>query len=200
MDERQRLLLATHNAHKTQEIRDLMASEGLPYEVVSLHDLGDDREIEETGETLQDNSLLKAREGYRRHGISTFADDTGLEVAALGGRPGVYTARYAGPACVPADNIRKLLQEMTGVTDRRAVFKTVISLILDGREYLFTGEAEGEITTEVHGEGGFGYDPVFLPLGSDRTFAEMSEEEKNKISHRGRATAALIAFLKQHRG
>lgn len=200
MDERQRLLLATHNAHKTQEIRDLMASEGLPYEVVSLHDLGDDREIEETGETLQDNSLLKAREGYRRHGISTFADDTGLEVAALGGRPGVYTARYAGPACVPADNIRKLLQEMTGVTDRRAVFKTVISLILDGREYLFTGEAEGEITTEVHGEGGFGYDPVFRPLGSDRTFAEMSEEEKNKISHRGRATAALIAFLKQHRG
>lgn len=192
-----RLLLATHNGHKTQEIRDLMKSEGLPYEVLSLHDLGDDVEIEENGETLRDNSLIKAREGFRRHHINCFADDTGLEVDALDGRPGVYTARYAGPKCIPADNIRKLLHELEGVEDRRAVFKTVISLILDGEEHTFTGEVEGVITTEPHGEGGFGYDPIFQPVECNCTFAEMSEEAKNKISHRGRATEALIAFLKK---
>lgn len=196
MSDTPRLLLATHNEHKTQEIRDLMVSEGLPYEVLSLHDMGDDVEIDETGLTLRDNSLIKAREGYRRHGIDCFADDTGLEVEALGGRPGVYTARYAGPTCIPADNIRKLLHELEGERNRRAVFKTVITLILDGQEHVFTGEVQGEITTEPHGEGGFGYDPVFRPIGQEITFAEMSEEAKNKISHRGRATEALIAFLK----
>lgn len=192
-----RLLLATHNEHKTQEIRDLMKCEGLPYEVLSLHDLGDDVEIEENGETLSDNSLIKAREGYRRHRIDCFADDTGLEVDALDGRPGVYTARYAGPKCIPADNIRKLLHELKGQENRRAVFKTVISLILDGEEHTFTGEVEGTITTEPHGDGGFGYDPIFQPIECDCTFAEMSEEAKNKISHRGRATEALITFLKE---
>lgn len=191
-----KLLLATHNDHKTEEIRDIIAAEGLPYSIVSLRDLGDEEEIDETGETLRDNALIKARTAYARHGIDCFADDTGLEVEALDGRPGVYTARYAGPDCRPADNIRKLLRELSGITNRRATFRTIIALILDGEEYLFSGEVQGLITEVPSGEGGFGYDPVFRPLESDRTFAEMGEEAKNAISHRGRATEALVHFLK----
>jgi XTP/dITP diphosphohydrolase len=194
---RHRLLLATHNTHKVQEIRDILLEEKLPYEVVSLHELGDDEEIDETGTTLSENALIKAQTGFERHHVDCFADDTGLEVAALGGRPGVYTARYAGPACRPEDNIRKLLGELQGVSDRRAAFKTVIALILDGQEYTFTGQVDGVITEAPSGASGFGYDPIFRPDGYDRTFAEMSEEEKNKISHRGRATAALVDFLRR---
>lgn len=196
MCERHRLLLATHNEHKTQEIRDLILLEGLPYDVVSLHEMGDDEEIEETGTTIRENSMIKAQTCHKRHHMDCFADDTGLEVAALDGRPGVYTARYAGPECRPADNIRKLLHEMDGVEDRRAVFRTVITLILDDQQHCFEGEVRGVITETPQGEGGFGYDPVFRPEGFDRTFAEMSEEEKNRISHRGRATEALIRFLR----
>lgn len=194
---RHRLLLATHNAHKVQEIRDILLEEKLPYDVVSLHELGDDEEIDETGTTLAENALIKAKSGFERHHIDCFADDTGLEVTALGGRPGVFTARYAGPACRPVDNIRKLLGELEGVSDRRASFKTVIALILDGQEYSFTGQVDGQITETPSGQSGFGYDPIFRPEGYDRTFAEMREEEKNKISHRGRATAALIDFLRK---
>ena len=196
MSERHRLLLATHNQHKTQEIRDLILLEGLPYDVVSLHEIGDDEEIEETGTTIRENSMIKAHTCHQRHHIDCFADDTGLEVAALDGRPGVYTARYAGPECRPADNIRKLLRELDGAEDRCAVFRTVITLILDDQEHCFEGEVRGVITESPEGEGGFGYDPVFRPEGFDRTFAEMSEEEKNRISHRGRATEALIRFLR----
>ena len=196
MSERHRLLLATHNEHKTQEIRDLILLEGLPYDVVSLHEMGDDEEIEETGTTIRENSMIKAQTCHQRHHMDCFADDTGLEVSALDGRPGVYTARYAGPECRPADNIRKLLHELDGVADRSAVFRTVITLILDDREHCFEGEVRGVITKSPQGEGGFGYDPVFRPEGFDRTFAEMSEEEKNRISHRGRATEALIRFLR----
>lgn len=196
MCERHRLLLATHNEHKTQEIRDLIVLEGLPYDVVSLHEMGDDEEIEETGTTIRENSMIKAQTCHQRHHIDCFADDTGLEVAALDGRPGVYTARYAGPECCPADNIRKLLHELDGVEDRSAVFRTVITLILNDQQHCFEGEVCGVITEAPQGEGGFGYDPVFRPQGFDRTFAEMSEEEKNRISHRGRATEALIRFLR----
>ena len=196
MHEKSRLILATHNEHKTQEIRDLIISEGLPYEVMSLHEIGDDLEIEETGETLTENSRLKAETCYRRHHMDCFADDTGLEVTSLDGRPGVYSARYAGPACRPADNIRKLLHELEGVEDRSAVFKTVITLILDDKVHTFEGQVRGSITEAPRGDGGFGYDPIFQPEGYDCTFAQMSEEEKNHISHRGRAVEALICFLR----
>lgn len=196
MHEKSRLILATHNEHKTQEIRDLIISEGLPYEVMSLHEIGDDLEIEETGETLTENSRLKAETCYRRHHMDCFADDTGLEVTSLDGRPGVYSARYAGPACRPADNIRKLLHELEGVEDRSAVFKTVITLILDNKVHTFEGQVRGSITEAPRGDGGFGYDPIFQPEGYDCTFAQMSEEEKNHISHRGRAVEALIFFLR----
>ena len=196
MHEKSRLILATHNEHKTQEIRDLIISEGLPYEVMSLHEIGDDLEIEETGETLTENSRLKAETCYRRHHMDCFADDTGLEVTSLDGRPGVYSARYAGPACRPADNIRKLLHELEGVEDRSAVFKTVITLILEDKVHTFEGQVRGSITEAPRGDGGFGYDPIFQPEGYDCTFAQMSEEEKNHISHRGRAVEALICFLR----
>lgn len=196
MHEKSRLILATHNEHKTQEIRDLIISEGLPYEVMSLHEIGDDLEIEETGETLTENSRLKAETCYRRHHMDCFADDTGLEVTSLDGRPGVYSARYAGPACRPADNIRKLLHELEGVEDRSAVFKTVITLILDDKVHTFEGQVRGSITEAPRGDGGFGYDPIFKPEGYDCTFAQMCEEEKNHISHRGRAVEALICFLR----
>lgn len=199
-DEKRRLILATHNEHKTQEIRDLIISEGLPYEVVSLHEIGDDLEIEETGETLMENSRLKAETCHRRHNTDCFADDTGLEVTSLGGRPGVYSARYAGPACRPADNIRKLLHELDGAEDRSAVFKTVITLILDDKVHTFEGQVRGAITEQPRGEDGFGYDPIFQPEGYDCTFAQMSEEEKNHISHRGRAVEALICFLRSLHG
>ena len=200
MCEKRRLILATHNEHKTQEIRDLIISEGLPYEVVSLHEIGDDLEIEETGETLMENSRLKAETCYRRHHMDCFADDTGLEVTSLDGRPGVYSARYAGPACRPADNIRKLLHELEGVEDRSAVFKTVITLILEDKVHTFEGQVRGSITEAPRGDGGFGYDPIFQPEGYDCTFAQMSEEEKNHISHRGRAVEALICFLRSLHG
>ena len=200
MHEKSRLILATHNEHKTQEIRDLIISEGLPYEVMSLHEIGDDLEIEETGETLTENSRLKAETCYRRHHMDCFADDTGLEVTSLDGRPGVYSARYAGPACRPADNIRKLLHELEGVEDRSAVFKTVITLILDDKVHTFEGQVRGAITEQPRGEDGFGYDPIFQPEGYDCTFAQMSEEEKNHISHRGRAVEALICFLRSLHG
>lgn len=200
MYEKRRLILATHNEHKTQEIRDLIISEDLPYEVVSLHEIGDDLEIEETGETLMENSQLKAETCHRRHHTDCFADDTGLEVTSLGGRPGVYSARYAGPACRPADNIRKLLHELDGVEDRSAVFKTVITLILDDKVHTFEGQVRGAITEQPRGEDGFGYDPIFQPEGYDCTFAQMSEEEKNHISHRGRAVEALMCFLRSLHG
>lgn len=199
-DEKRRLILATHNEHKTQEIRDLIISEGLPYEVVSLYEIGDDLEIEETGETLMENSRLKAETCHRRHNTDCFADDTGLEVTSLGGRPGVYSARYAGPACRPADNIRKLLHELDGAEDRSAVFKTVITLILDDKVHTFEGQVRGSVTEQPRGEGGFGYDPIFQPEGYGCTFAQMSEEEKNHISHRGRAVEALMSFLKSLHG
>ena len=193
-----RLLFASHNDHKTDEIRSIFKASGLDVELISLKNLGDDEEIEESGETLEENALLKSRAGYLRHHMNTFADDTGLEVDALGGRPGVYSARYAGNQACAEDNLKKLLGEMQGVEDRHARFRTVISLIIDGEEYQFEGEVSGDILSECRGGGGFGYDPVFQPNGSALTFAEMSEDAKNAMSHRGRALDNLITFLRTY--
>lgn len=186
------LIFVTNNRHKLAEIRQIIGSRFL---LNCLSDIGFTGEIPETEPDLAGNALMKARYIYDRYGADCFADDTGLEVDALNGAPGVYSARYAGEKATYADNVVKLLREMDGEVKRTARFRTVIALILDGREYLFEGTVSGTILTENHGYQGFGYDPVFVPEGYDKTFAEMSPEEKNSISHRGRATAALVQFL-----
>ena len=188
------LIFATHNQHKTEEAREIAASFIL---IKNLKDIGCFEEIPETADTLPGNALQKAHYVVEHFHVNCFADDTGLEVEALDGRPGVYSARYAGEHCSYQDNVDKLLREMKGKTNRKACFKTVIALILEGKEYLFEGRVDGQIIEDQRGMSGFGYDPVFLPDGFDRTFAEMSEEEKNSISHRGRAIRKMMDFLKK---
>ena len=188
------LIFATHNQHKTEEAREIAASF---IQIKNLKDIGCFEEIPETADTLSGNALQKAHYVEEHFHVNCFADDTGLEVEALDGRPGVYSARYAGEHCSYQDNVDKLLREMKGKTNRKACFKTVIALILDGKEYLFEGRVDGQIIEDQRGMSGFGYDPVFLPDGFDRTFAEMSEEEKNSISHRGRAIRKMMDFLKK---
>ena len=187
------LVFATNNQHKLKEVQALL---GNHFRLLSLTDIGFDEEIPEDFDTLQDNALQKARYINSRLGYNCFADDTGLEVDALNGEPGVYSARYAGEAKNPHDNIVKLLQNLSGVKNRRAQFRTVIALILDGNEYLFEGKVDGEIIDKGRGSDGFGYDPIFLPEGYSQTFAEMPLELKNQISHRGRAVVKLVDFLK----
>lgn len=190
------LVFVTNNQHKLSEIRQILGSF---CKVISLSDLGFNEDIEETAPDLEGNALLKARHIHDRFGCDCFADDTGLEVDALNGAPGVYSARYAGENATYADNVNKLLEALAGISNRSARFRTVIALILDNREYLFDGTVEGEITKEPRGLTGFGYDPVFRPLVSEKTFAEMSNEEKNVISHRGLATGKLRDFLTETR-
>ncbi|MEO0468562.1 MAG: RdgB/HAM1 family non-canonical purine NTP pyrophosphatase [Bacteroidota bacterium] len=191
---RPKILFGTNNLHKLREIREIV---GKSYEVLSLSDLGIEQDVAETETTLTGNALLKARAFHQLAGIPCFSDDTGLEVDALDGRPGVYSARYAGPACDANDNIDKLLEELHGQSERSARFRTVIAYI-DGEDvHTFDGVAEGEILTARQGEGGFGYDPVFLPQGESRSFAELSPQEKNHISHRGKAVRAFSSFLLQ---
>lgn len=192
-----KLLVATHNKHKLSEIKSIMNREGVEVELISLFDLHDFEDIPEDGDTLEDNALQKARVVSARHGIDCFADDTGLEVDALDGAPGVYSARYAGSECDANNNIEKLLLALMHEEERAARFRTVVALILDDKEYLFEGKVEGDILREREGQNGFGYDPIFLPNGSDKSFAEMSDSEKNAISHRGRAIQALTTFLKE---
>jgi XTP/dITP diphosphohydrolase len=187
------LLFATNNKHKIREISDLLDGD---FRIIGLSDINITEDIPEDAVTLEENALFKARYVYGKTGMNVFADDTGLEVAALGGAPGVWSARYAGETRSFDDNIDKLLREMQGMTDRSARFRTVIALILDGREYIFEGIVDGEILTERRGSGGFGYDPVFRSTGSDKTFAEIPLYEKNSISHRARAMRQLISFLK----
>jgi XTP/dITP diphosphohydrolase len=187
------LVFATNNKHKVSEISDLLDSN---FRIIGLSDLNITEEIPEDADTLEENALFKARYVHGKTRMNVFADDTGLEVTALGGAPGVYSARYAGESKSFDDNIDKLLCEMHCANDRSARFRTVIALILDDREYLFEGIVEGEITTERKGNGGFGYDPVFRATGSDKTFAEIPLQEKNSISHRARAMRQLISFLK----
>ncbi len=186
------LVFATHNSHKASEINNLLG--GL-YEIRELDAIGITEDIPENGDTLEANARQKARYVYDRTGLDVFADDTGLEVEALGGRPGVYTARYAGEECDSVKNMKKLLAELEGQSNRRARFRTVICLIIGGVEHLFEGIVNGTITNSFSGTEGFGYDPVFMPDGQNRTFAEMPLSEKNKISHRGLAVAKLVNFL-----
>jgi len=186
------LVFATHNSHKASEINNLLG--GL-YEIRELDAIGITEDIPENGDTLEANAREKARYVYDRTGLDVFADDTGLEVEALNGQPGVYTARYAGEECDSVKNMKKLLAELDGQSNRKARFRTVICLISGGVEHLFEGVVNGTITTSFSGTEGFGYDPIFMPDGENRTFAEMPLTEKNKISHRGRAVEKLVSFL-----
>ncbi len=188
------LVFVTKNKHKLSEIRQIL---GDYCTIKSLGDIGFKEGIEETAPDIEGNALLKARHIHDRYGCDCFADDTGLEVAALDGEPGVFSARYAGENATYTDNVNKLLEALAGNPNRSARFRTVIALILDNREYLFDGVVEGEILPEPHGMTGFGYDPVFRPLVSEKSFAGMPAEEKNAISHRGIATAKLRAFLSE---
>ena len=188
------LVFATNNAHKLEEIREIL---GEKFHIVSLKELGCQEDIPEEQDTLEGNALQKARYIRDKYKVNCFADDTGLEIEALGGEPGVYSARYAGDGHDSEANMRKVLDKMSGETNRRARFRTVIALLLDEQEHLFEGEVRGEILRERHGEGGFGYDPIFRPEGFAQSFAEMRLEDKNKISNRGRATEALRKFLNE---
>ena len=187
------IIFATNNAHKLSEVQALL---GDKFHLVTLRECGITEDIPETADTLEGNASQKSHYLYDRVGKNCFADDTGLEVEVLGGAPGVRSARYATDGHDFEANNRLLLKNLEGVTNRKARFRTVISLILDGEEHLFEGIVEGRITESAAGCGGFGYDPLFVPDGYDCTFAEMSAEEKNAISHRGRAVQKLVEFLK----
>lgn len=192
---KQKLVIATNNAHKLSEIQAVV---GEKFEILSLKDIECFDEIPEDAETLEGNALQKARYIYERYGCDVFADDTGLEVAALDGRPGVHTARYAFPDRNDTEaNVAKILDELREKNDRRAQFRTVIALILKGEEHLFEGKVEGHITTECRGTDGFGYDPVFSPEDTGLTFAELGVETKNTLSHRARAVKKLCEFLSE---
>jgi XTP/dITP diphosphohydrolase len=188
------LLFATNNKHKIKEISALLDDRFI---IRGLADVGIEEDIPEDADTLAENAIFKARYVHSRTGLNVFADDTGLEVDALSGAPGVYSARYAGPGKSPDDNIVKLLKQLEGISLRKARFRTVIALIFNDREYLFEGTVEGKIINERRGTGGFGYDPVFMADGYDMTFAELPLSEKNLISHRAKATEKLIKFLEK---
>lgn len=187
-----RLIFATHNCNKAKEIQTIMP-QGV--HVLSLDDIGSEEDIPETGETLEENALIKARYVWEKFGMNCFADDTGLLVDALEGEPGVYSARYAGPQKDAKDNMNLLLSKLDQKENRTARFKTAMALILHGDEHVFIGTVEGRITHEKRGSEGFGYDPIFEHEGQQKTFAEMSLEEKNTMSHRARALEKMILFL-----
>lgn len=190
-----KLVFATNNRHKLDEVRAIV---GDKVEVLSLNDIGCHDDIPETADTLQGNALIKARYIYEKFGVDCFADDTGLEVETLDGAPGVFSARYAGEECNSEANMQKLLQNLTGKSNRNAQFRTVIALIIKGEEKLFNGIVKGTITEEKRGDSGFGYDPVFVPEGFSESFAQMSGDMKNSISHRYRATLELSNYLKEN--
>jgi XTP/dITP diphosphohydrolase len=187
-----KLIFATNNQHKVDEIRSVLDN-GL--QIITLQEAGIDIDIPEPYDTLEENASGKSRTIVGMTGLNCFSEDTGLEVMSLNGEPGVKSARYAGDNRSFDANIDKLLANLAGKDDRTGRFRTIISLVLDGKETLFEGICEGEIITERRGEKGFGYDPVFIPAGADKTFAEMTMEEKNKYSHRKKATEKLVAFL-----
>lgn len=189
---KKKLCFATNNAHKLEEIQAIL---GDSFELLSLKDINCTEELPETGNTLEANSLQKAQHLYDYYQVDCFADDSGLEVNALGGEPGVDSAHYAGPQRSHADNINLLLKNLADKTDRSAQFRTVITLIQNGEVSQFEGSIKGQIIRELRGTEGFGYDPIFVPEGYDTTFAEMSLTEKGEISHRARAFGKLIAFL-----
>lgn len=188
-----RLVLATRNPGKVDEIRALLSD--LPVNPVPASDLEAPPDVEEDAPDLKGNALKKAQILHAYTGLPTLADDTGLEVDALDGAPGVHTARYAGPDATPEDNCRRMLHELDGVDGRAARFRTVIAYVADGIPQYFEGVCEGHITTEPRGEGGFGYDPIFVPAGETRTFAEMTPDEKNALSHRKKALQHFTRFM-----
>lgn len=188
----QKLIFATNNYHKLQEIQDLLNNK---FKIISLDEIGINEDIPETADNLEGNALLKARFVYERTQSDCFADDTGLEVEMLEGAPGVYSARYAGENASFDDNMDKLIHAMENQENRRAKFRTVIALIIKGNEYLFEGKVDGTILKNKQGKDGFGYDPVFLPDGFEKSFAEMDPAQKNAISHRGRSAQKLAHFL-----
>ena len=187
-----KLVFATNNLNKLSEIKSLIPA-GI--EVLSLKDINCNEELPETNPSLQENALQKARYVFDNYGFNCFADDTGLEIDALGGEPGVYSARYAGEDCNAEDNMKRVLDKLEGEKTRSAKFRTVIALIIDGDETLFEGECKGDMTKTKSGVEGFGYDPIFIASGYKKTFAEMNKDEKGKISHRGKAVKQLVGFL-----
>lgn len=188
------LVFATNNAHKIEEVA---AAVGNQFKILSLNDIGCYEEIEETGTTFKKNASLKTHFIFKKYGLDCFGDDSGLEIEALHGEPGVFSARYAGKHGDHGANMQRVLEQLQSVSNRKAQFKTIISLIWKGQEFWFEGVVPGTIRTETSGKQGFGYDPIFQPNGYEVTFAEMSTSEKNKISHRGKAVRQLIDFLKQ---
>lgn len=188
-----KIVFATNNANKLIEIQKMLPND---IELISLKTIGCFEDIPETADTIEGNAILKADYITSKYGYDCFADDTGLEVEALNGAPGVYSARYAGEQCNSEDNMNKLLAALDNNPNRNAQFKTIITLNLQGKQHHFTGIVKGQITIEKSGNEGFGYDPIFEPLGFSETFAELSIEQKNQISHRGKATKQLINFLK----
>jgi XTP/dITP diphosphohydrolase len=192
-----KIAFATHNNHKLEEIQSILKN---MYHVMGLTELGITEEIPETADTLEGNAQMKADYLFDRLGIDCFADDTGLEVEALHGAPGVYSARYAGEHCSFSDNVEKILKELERIENRKAQFRTVICLILNGEKHFFEGIVTGELIKSSRGEKGFGYDPIFIPNGYSETFAEMPIDLKNEISHRGKATQKLIDFLAKFSG
>ena len=188
-----KMVVVTNNAHKLKEIAAILGQE---IELLSLKDIQCYADIPETADTLEGNARQKAMYIYENYGMDCFADDTGLEVEALGGAPGVFSARYAGDGHDSEANMQKLLKELAGKENRKAQFRTVICLIRNGKEHLFEGIVKGEIIQEKRGGAGFGYDPIFVPEGYDLTFAELGDDVKNTISHRARAVEKLCQFLK----
>ncbi|MCR9289362.1 MAG: non-canonical purine NTP diphosphatase [Bacteroidetes bacterium] len=189
-----KIIFATSNPNKVREVKEILDGQ---YEVLSLVDIGCHEDIPETAPTFEGNALQKARYVYEKYGFDCFSEDTGLEVDALNGEPGIYTARYAGPARDADANMAKTIKELEGKANRGAQFRTAMALIIGGKETVFEGIVRGSIRKEKSGSGGFGYDPIFEPQGYEITFAEMDKKEKNKISHRGLALQKLIAYLKK---
>ena len=189
-----KLVFATNNQNKLKEVKQLLPAS---IELLSLKDIDCEDDITESGKTIRENAKIKSRYIYEKFGMNCFADDTGLEVDAIGGRPGVYSARFAGPSSRSEDNINKLLIELKGIENRKANFRTVISLMIDGKDEAFEGIVNGVITNEEMGSNGFGYDSVFMPDGFDKTFAEMTAQEKNEISHRAIAVNKLTSFIRE---
>jgi XTP/dITP diphosphohydrolase len=189
-----KLVFATNNAHKLEEVADKLSGS---IELLNLNDIGCNDDIEETGTTFNANASIKSHHIWNKYHLNCFGDDSGLEIDALNGEPGVYSARYAGGHGNHAANMDKVLEKLKDETNRKARFRTVISLIWDGQETFFEGTVEGTIRHERSGNGGFGYDPIFQPDGYDVTFAEMSMAEKNAVSHRAKAVEKLVAFLKE---
>jgi XTP/dITP diphosphohydrolase len=190
---KKKLVVATNNAHKLEEISAILGNE---MELLSLKDIHCNADIPETADTLEGNARQKAMYIHENYGMDCFADDTGLEVEALNGAPGVFSARYAGDGHDSEANMQKLLKELEGKENRKAQFRTAICLIMEGKEYLFEGIVKGYIIEEKRGGAGFGYDPIFVPEGYNQTFAELGNDVKNTISHRARAVEKLCTFLK----